>query len=106
MTTIEYNKYLQQMEEWQAYYYYTSFHFRVRKIVRRANWNKNIITKFELTNHDKEMHRLRFERLIEELEEINQNWKDLNYCYDKNRINKIKNQLNKIKDYEFKNSKY
>ena len=102
MEITEYYKHIQEMEEWQAYYYYTSLHFRLRKIIRQANWNKNVITRFELNNNDKEIHRHRFDRLLEELEEVNKNWKELQYNYDSNRINKIKKQLTKIKNYEHK----
>jgi hypothetical protein len=102
MEVTEYYKHIQEMEEWQAYYYYTSLHFRLRKIIRQANWNKNVITRFELNNNDKEIHRHRFDRLLEELEEVDKNWKELRYNYDSNRINKIKQQLTKIKNYEHK----
>jgi len=102
MEITEYYKHIQDMEEWQAYYYYTSLHFRLRKIIRQANWNKNVITRFELNNNDKEIHRHRFDRLLNELEEVNKNWKELQYNYDSNRINKIKKQLTKIKNYEHK----
>lgn len=102
MEITEYYKHIQEMEEWQAYYYYTSLHFRLRKIIRQANWNKNVITRFELNNNDKEIHRHRFDRLLNELEEVNKNWKELRYNYDSNRINKIKKQLTKIKNYEHK----
>ena len=102
MEITEYYKHIQEMEEWQAYYYYTSLHFRLRKIIRQANWNKNVITRFELNNNDKEIHRHRFDRLLNELEEVNKNWKELQYNYDSNRINKIKKQLTKIKNYEHK----
>lgn len=102
MEITEYYKHLQEMEEWQAYYYYTSLHFRLRKIIRQANWNKNVITRFELNNNDKEIHRHRFDRLLNELEEVNKNWKELQYNYDSNRINKIKQQLTKIKNYGYK----
>ena len=102
MEITEYYKHIQEMEEWQAYYYYTSLHFRLRKIIRQANWNKNVITRFELNNNDKEIHRHRFDRLLNELEEVDKNWKELRYNYDSNRIKKIKKQLTKIKNYEHK----
>lgn len=102
MEITEYYKHIQEMEEWQAYYYYTSLHFRLRKIIRQANWNKNVITRFELNNNDKEIHRHRFDRLLNELEEVNKHWKELRYNYDSNRIKKIKKQLTKIKNYEHK----
>ena len=106
MEIINYYKYLQEMEEWQAYYYYTSLHFRLRKIIRQANWNKTIITKFELTNNDIEIHKHRFDRLIDELNEVDKHWKELRYNYDSKTIKKIKKQLTKIRNYEFKNSKH
>ena len=106
MEIINYYKYLQEMEEGQAYYYYTSLHFRLRKVIRQANWNKNIITKFELSNNDIEIHKHRFDRLINETKEIGEKWKELSYQYDEQRINKIITQLTKIKNYEFKNSKH
>ena len=102
MEITEYYKHIQDMEEWQAYYYYTSLHFRLRKIIRQANWNKNVITRFELNNNDKEIHRHRFDRLLEVLEEVDKNWKELQYNYDSNRMKKIKQQLTKIKNYEHK----
>ena len=102
MEIINYYKHIQEMEEWQAYYYYTSLHFRVRKIIRQANWNKNVITKFELNNNDKEVHRHRFDRLLDELKEVDKKWKKLQYNYDGNRMKKIKQQLTKIKNYEHK----
>lgn len=105
METIEYY-YNHKLEEEQTYYYYTSLHFRLRKIIRQANWNKNILCRVTLNNNDREIHRLRFERLIDETNEIKNKWRELNYQYDPSRINKIINQLTKLKNYEFKNSQY
>ena len=102
MEIINYYKYLQEMEEWQAYYYYTSLHFRLRKVIRQANWNKTIITKFELSNNDIEIHKHRFDRLIDETKEIGEKWKELRYQYDEQRINKIITQLTKIRNYGHK----
>ena len=99
MEITEYYRHIQDMEELQAY-------FRLRKIVRQANWNKNVITRFELNNNDKEIHRHRFDRLIDELNEVDKHWKELRYNYDSKRIKKIKKQLTKIKNYGFKNSKH
>lgn len=105
METIEYYKNIEH-EEWRAYYTFTSYHFRLRKIVRQANWNKNILCRVTLNRNDREIHRLRFERLIDETNEIKNKWRELNYQYDPSRINKIINQLTKLKNYEFKNSQY
>ena len=92
--------YFQQMEEWQHFHHYRALHQKLRIVVKQANLNKSILRHTELSPNDKEVHRLRFKRLITRCQIIDDLWKQLNYNYDSKKINKIITILKKIKDYD------